>query len=289
MSYNILTDTFCTSKTFPEIEPAFLTQESRFHALQSEITGFACDIVCFQEAKMVSWDVLKAFMKQEGYDGIQQKRETDIPLATFFKEKHLQLSWHEERSRALLCEFRNVHDIERAIYVVNVHLEGAPGREASKQRVSQLHHALQRLQHRLESSGMGDFRHAKVIVMGDFNSNIEDPPCQFLRQGCLKASLEATKHIHRDQDGHEMNHIGHPFSLREAYVSCKHHPEFTHVRNKMGSRVDFVWVTTDTVKIRGVLNPLPESFSTWDALRERGSPNEFLCSDHLPVGIHINY
>ena len=288
MSYNILTDKFCNSVTFPEIEPVFLSQESRFHALQKEIQGFACDIVCFQESKMVAWEVLKDFMKKQGYDGIQQQRETQIPLAIFYKIESVQLSWHEERSRALLCEFRNMKDLDRVIYVINVHLEGAPGREASKKRVSQLHHALHRLEHRLEVSGVEHTSLARVIIMGDFNSNIDDPPCQFLEQGSLEASQEATKHIHRDSDGHETNQIGHPFSLQEAYVACNIHPEFTHIRNKMGSRVDFAWVTPDTVTVRNVLNPLPQRF-TWHSLRDTGSPNDLLCSDHLPIGIHVSY
>lgn len=287
MSYNVLSDTFCNSTTFPDIDKRFLSQDSRFRALQREIQGFACDIVCFQEAHIVAWDVLKDFMKKEGYDGIQQQRQTHIPLATFYREKNVQLIWHEERSRTLLCEFRDLADSSKVIYVINVHLEGAPDREASKQRVSQLHHALKRLQHRLDISGVTDHQKAKIIVAGDFNSNITDPPCQFLSKGSLKASLEATKHVHRDSEGHETNVIEHPFSFQEAYVSCNTYPEFTHIRNKMGSRVDFVWVTEETVGIRGVLNPLPSCFDTWDALRQRGSPNDVLCSDHLPVGVHM--
>ena len=288
MSYNILTDKFCNSATFPQVDPTFLTQESRFRALRREIQGFACDIVCFQESKMVDWTVLEEFMTKEGYSGILQQRETDIPLATFYKKDCVQLRWHEERSRALLCEFSKAKDLSSIMYVINVHLEGAPGEEASKQRVSQLHHALDRLKHRLDVSGVTDLQSAKIIVMGDFNSNFHDPPCQFLSQGCLDASQEATKHIHRDPDGHETTRIVHPFGLREAYVACDIQPEFTHIRNKVGSRVDFVWVTTDTVTIQGVLDPKPTRFS-WDDLREQGSPNDLLCSDHLPIGVHVAY
>jgi len=57
-------------------------------------------------------------------------------------------------------------------------------------------------------------------------------------------------------------------------------PEFTHVRNGVGNRVDFVFA--QNVGLKGALDVLPDG-ETWDERRETGLPSENQCSDHLPL------
>ena len=280
LSYNILAESLCRPSTFPQIDIEMLRTTTRWPNLKQEIAGFPCDVVCFQECSLVEWDVMNDFMRSKGYEGLRQKRDSPVPLAVFF-QRGLSCVWSEERSRALICEFRaeKEHD---SLFVINCHLEGKP--EEGRQRVSQLEHALGRLLLRIQSQSLEDPRAARVVVVGDFNSTYEEAPCQFMHEGMLPASFDASTHTHYDSSGQPLESLTHPFDFREAYVACSEVPQWTHNRNGSGSRVDFVWVSRN-LDICGCLNPLPTEFAYAGLLGGRGSPNEILPSDHLPVGV----
>jgi endonuclease/exonuclease/phosphatase family metal-dependent hydrolase len=121
---------------------------------------------------------------------------------------------------------------------------------------------------------------ACIFVCGDFNSLAEDAPYTFLLTGHLSASLEATQHQHVDEKGHPTDEIKHPFRFADVHDMFGRVPEFTHVRNGVGNRVDFVFA--QNVGLKGALDVLPDG-ETWDERRETGLPSENQCSDHLPL------
>ena len=57
-----------------------------------------------------------------------------------------------------------------------------------------------------------------------------------MRQRRLDASHEATTHTHVDEHGNVMEVIEHLFVFVGAYESFDRRPEFTHVRNGVGTR-----------------------------------------------------
>lgn len=135
------------------------------------------------------------------------------------------------------------------VYIVNVHLEGSPYRP--NDRVSQIRHALQRLEHHLETKGL-DPKTARVLICGDFNSLPTDSPCDFLRKGVLEADhVEA----HLPEIVVTKETIHHGFMLRDVYQEAHAVPPFTRKVNNSGARMDFVWASSG-LGLDAVLRPL---------------------------------
>ena len=226
-----------------------------------------------------SWPDLSAFLSSIGYSGgiHQSNKIHEVPLAVYWKKSRLSAVWYEERSRAMLCEFQICcHDTKEHLFVINVHLEGNPFKSST--RVSQLRHALQRLIHRLDCIGVQE-ECARVIIAGDFNSIRDDSPCTFLQEGCIGADEDAAAQ-------EPVDNITHPFNFFEIYSKYQMDPEFTHMRNGIGSRVDFVWCT-ENIEVKAVFESVP--FGKGEEIRRNGIPNAFLPSDHLPVGGFLRY
>jgi mRNA deadenylase 3'-5' endonuclease subunit Ccr4 len=278
LSHNLLAQNLASATVFNRIPARFLEQEQRFNAFKEEIRRFRPSLVCLQEASIHDPDVLAEAMGTLGFAGIQQQRPTPVPLAMFWQRATFDLRWSEERSRALICEFRD-QNTSTNIFVVNCHLQARPDEVTSRTRVSQLHHALWRLELRLQGLSMRP-QDACIFVCGDFNSLAEDAPYTFLLTGHLSASLEATQHQHVDEKGHPTDEIKHPFRFADVHDVFGRVPEFTHVRNGVGNRVDFVFA--QNVGLKGALDVLPDG-ETWDERRETGLPSENQCSDHLPL------
>ncbi len=278
LSHNLLAQKLASTTVFNRIEARFLEQFQRFSAFKEEIQRYRPSLVCLQEASIHDPDVLAETMSTLGFSGVQQRRETPVPLAVFWQRANFDLLWSEERSRALICEFRD-QTTSTEVFVVNCHLQGRPDEVTSLTRVSQLHKALRRLELRLQGLNVRP-QDARIFFCGDFNSLAEDAPVRFLIDGHLSASLEATKHQHVDEHNHPTDQITHPFRFADVYDVFGRVPEFTHVRNGVGSRVDFVFA--QGVGLKGVLDVLPEG-ETWDERREIGLPSKNQCSDHLPL------
>lgn len=183
----------------------------------------------------------------------------------------------------LTLSYSLVSATNHTVYALNCHLQGAPGDVTSLTRVSQLHKALRRLDLRLSNHHHPPKR-AKVFIAGDFNSRIEDDPCWFLRKKRLDANHEATTHRHVDDQGHPTEVIEHPFDLVEAYEQFNRVPEFTHVRNGVSSRVDFIW--SQGIDVDDVIDVLREG-ETWASERTGGWPSETRCSDHAALGVRF--
>ncbi len=278
LTHNVLAQQLATHQVFNRIETRFLDRAARWRAFTDEIQRLRPSLVCLQESSIQPPDVLAEAMCTLGFAGVQQQRETPVPLAVFWRRANFDLLWSEERSRVQLCELQH-RPTSKEIFVVNVHLQGRPDEVTSLTRVSQLHKALRHLELRLNGSNRQP-QDARVFICGDFNSEAGDAPVRFIREGRLGANLEATKHQHVDEHGHPTEEITHPFRFVDVFEACGRVPEFTHVRNGVGSRVDFVF--TQGVEVGGVLGVLPGG-ETWAARRVAGLPCENQCSDHLPL------
>lgn len=239
-------------------------------------------------AGVSSWPALTGFLSDLGYHGIHQENSHRVPLAVYWKREVFDLVWCEERSRAVLCEFATsgFKNGERPsaptqIYVVNVHLEGSPFKGST--RVSQLRHALHRLENRFAQNGTKT-ETARVIVVGDFNSQRHDSPCRLLEDGWLDAKDDVS--VHRNSEGNEVPEISHPFNFVEAYSVYGMEPSFTHMRNSVGCRLDFLWCT-DNIKVQALIDPVPQGLE--DTIRSQGIPNNVLPSDHVPIGAYLKF
>lgn len=158
---NCLADKLAKPSVFGQIEPRFLEREHRFAAFLNEIKRQSPSLLLLQEAAIVDYPRLYDSLASElGFDGIQQSRTTPVPLAAFWKKASFTLTWSEERSRVLICEFKH-RASATVLYVLNVHLQGAPDDTTSLTRVSQLHKALRRLEVRLQHTNVRPER-AKV-------------------------------------------------------------------------------------------------------------------------------
>ena len=281
LTHNVLSASLAERAIFHEIDPMFLDRGHRFRCFVDEIKRHAPSVVLLQESSIVDFPILESTMLELGFCGVQQRRTTPVPLATFWKKSRWKLLWTEERSRVQICQL--LHRASSAtIYTLNCHLQGSPDEKTSLTRVSQLHNALRRLELRLQLTNQSP-QDAKIFVCGDFNSKAEDAPVRFLRQNRLEASLEATTHQHVDEHGHPTEEITHPFSFVEAYEAFDLVPDFSHVRNGVGTRVDFIW--SQGVELEGVLNVLEDVLlgDTWETVRVSGWPNANQCSDHCPL------
>ena len=158
---NCLADKLAKPSVFGQIEPRFLEREHRFAAFLNEIKRQSPSLLLLQEAAIVDYPRLYDSLASElGFDGIQQSRTTPVPLAAFWKKASFTLTWSEERSRVLICEFKH-RASATVLYVLTVPLQGAPDDTTSLTRVSQLHKALRRLEVRLQHTNVRPER-AKV-------------------------------------------------------------------------------------------------------------------------------
>lgn len=228
VSYNILCDRYANPRRLPHVYAEFLDPDYRWRRLQSELAAFGADLIALQEVTVDRWHEVKEYMASLGYATVVQARAaahgSDFMLAIFYRPEKLQLVWHEERSRVLLAGLTVLAEGPaqgQVVWVANVHLEGSPYRP--NDRISQLKHALQRLEHRMGSKEVAEL--ADVVILGDFNSLQHDSPCWLLRRGRLERS-------HTDaccpQIPTTKETIAHPFVLHEAYESTEHRQPFTH-------------------------------------------------------------
>jgi CCR4-NOT transcription complex subunit 6 len=295
VSYNVLCDRFSTSSKLPHVASQFLSFDYRWQHLARELAEFDSDIICLQEAPLERWDDLRGFMADLGYDCLQQQKPHEVKLAIFWRCSTLTLAWSEERSRALLTEMTLLNNTNNTaainnsstmsypqtttLYIINVHLEGSPYRASD--RVSQLRHALHRLEYHLEATGR-DIATAKVILVGDFNSTSTDSPSKFLKQGFLEAGYTDPLPVNQQQPATDHD-IYHHFNLQDVYEISQSIPPFTRkVQHRTGARLDLIWATTSGLEVEAVMRPLPLEHR--ELVERIGLPNYALPSDHLPVG-----
>ncbi|KAL4424801.1 hypothetical protein ABPG77_000841 [Micractinium sp. CCAP 211/92] len=281
ISYNILCQRYANSRRLPHVFAQYLDPDYRWQRLQAELASFGADLIALQEVTVDRWLELKEYMASLGYAAVVQARAaangSDFMLALFYRPQKLRLVWHEERSRVLLaCLAVEAEGPAQGqmVWVANVHLEGSPYRP--NDRISQLRHGLQRLEHHMGSREAAEA--ADVIICGDFNSEEQDSPCWLLRRGRLERN-------HTDaccpQVPTTKETISHPFALHEVYAASSHRQPFTRKVGREHAVLDFLWCSRH-MPISAVMRPLqPELRPLVDKCF---LPNRWHPSDHLPIG-----
>ncbi|EFN59287.1 hypothetical protein CHLNCDRAFT_137627 [Chlorella variabilis] len=281
VSYNILCERYATGRRFPYVFAQYLDPDYRWARLQAELEAFGADLIALQEVTVDRWMELKAFMASLGYTAVVQARAaatgSDFMLALFYRQGKLRLAWSKERSRVLLAALEVVEPGPaegQVVWLANVHLEGSPYRP--NDRISQLKHALQRLEGHIGSKDAAEA--ADVIICGDFNSLDQDSPCWLLRRGRLERN-------HTDaccpQVPTTKETIAHPFALHEAYESSGYRQPFTHKVAQDHAVLDFIWCSRH-MPVAAVMRPLQQELR--EVVGKCYLPNRWHPSDHLPVG-----
>ncbi|PSC75824.1 molecular chaperone [Micractinium conductrix] len=281
VSYNILCQRYAIALRLPHVFAQYLDADYRWRRLEAELASFGADVIALQEVTVERWTDLKDYMASLGYAAVVQARSAaagnDFMLALFYRETKLQLIWWEERSRVLLVALAVVEPGPargQVVWVANVHLEGSPYRP--NDRISQLKHALHRLEHHMGSPEAAQA--ADVVICGDFNSEPQDSPCWLLRRGRLERN-------HTDaccpQVPTTKESIAHPFALHEAYESTDYRQPFTRKVGPESAVLDFIWCSRH-MEVSAVMRPLQPELRP--LVEKCYLPNRWHPSDHLPVG-----
>jgi len=330
---------------FSHATEEMLIWKNRLPKLRQKIQHSNADVVCLQEISLGSFvdDFGGYFQAKQGYDyrlnpscgrsdsGIGG----DFTTAIMFKSSKLECVYEDYRSRAIILLLTNkleksqcVHCREskriclyHSFFVVNVHLESRGDRGSA--RVNALKSILKRIKFciseklKLNNVDNKETANVRVLIMGDFNSGVEDPPSLML----LNANDDEKKHHHQFQEAYldkmvqEKYH--HEFKSSEslkvddANLRLKHYPSY--IINDRAYSIDLMFYTADNLKLHGLGNTMDEELETkikwkekcterinqwmengkrtnkdeqWDLADYSGIwalPNHEVPSDHLPI------
>ena len=246
-----------------------------------EELGSGADVIAMQEVDYALFvSDIKPALAAKGFEGVHQwdaKSETPHPwgAATFFRTDRLRVAFRETRSRALvlgLTDAAAAPDAQPEWFVVNVHL--AADSEKTAERLAQLSSTLWKMSLHSKVNPAN----ARVVVLGDFNSDPNDAPLQWL----LKGSYEGVDESHA-------------FRFTSAYdVASAVRP--TYIDPWVAHCVDHAAFTPDTMDLVGVLAipdtpPAVNSPPDADFVSPLGPPrqtplfSETYPSDHYPIGV----
>lgn len=300
---------------------------ARFKRLMEMLLEKHCknlDVITMQEVDFKRFhEDFKPAMEKFGLIGIHQhdeniKKNGDQPphpwgLATFYKKDRWRVSFKESRSRTMILGLTKLYqhgegdgNVERSNFisipgtkkkkmadwfVVNVHLEAQTTKTAA--RLGQLSSAL----FNLSTHTKIDPATARVVVLGDFNSDRNDAPVQWLISNTLPNTAAATindeKGNHHGQaaDGavseeevkeRENEKLVHAFKFKEAYDGGEVAEAPTYADPFGAWRVDHVVYTSETsilVRLLDVprLNDENKQFGIFGV--------ENFPTDHYPIGL----
>merc|ERR1719499_2794557 len=185
-----------------------LIWKNRLPKLRRKIQDSNADIVCLQEISLGSFvdDFGGYFQSKHGYDyrlnpscgRADSGIGGDFTTAIMFKSSKFECVHEDYRSRAIILLLTNkleqsqcVHCREskriclyHSFFVVNVHLESKGDRGSA--RVNALKSILKRIRFciseklKINNFDEKEAANVRVLIMGDFNSGVEDPPSLML-------------------------------------------------------------------------------------------------------------
>jgi len=152
---------------------------------QELLPSLHADIICVQEAEILTFDEDFGFLTNFGYTAIkpvvkdakEAEEHGHTKPSIFFKTAKFNLKWHNPRSRIVIVNFEDI-ETGHSFYVINCHLQG--GRE-SDQRLYQMRSALQQLQIHSKKSKIAD-NSLSCFICGDFNARDEEPVHYLLKK-----------------------------------------------------------------------------------------------------------
>jgi mRNA deadenylase 3'-5' endonuclease subunit Ccr4 len=265
---------------------------------QELMASLHTDIVCVQEAEIVSFEEDFVFMEYLGYTSVkpQAKNSKKIEDSTihghtkpsiFFKTDRLLLKWHNPRSRIVLALFE-VIETGRLFYVINCHLQG--GIKEESQRLCQLRSAFKELKKHMESFKITK-EQLTVILCGDFNATPNHSIHAILQKGSL-SSEDKTKFFQDDPKA-EKAVFTHDFTLCDSYsvLSDEERPytfKWGVKDDALFNILDFIYYSKGTLTVQALRNPLLDSERI--LMKDKlGIPNSSNPSDHLPVATLLKF
>eukprot|EP00339_Tiarina_fusa_P000100 CAMPEP_0117002588 /NCGR_PEP_ID=MMETSP0472-20121206/4206_1 /TAXON_ID=693140 ORGANISM="Tiarina fusus, Strain LIS" /NCGR_SAMPLE_ID=MMETSP0472 /ASSEMBLY_ACC=CAM_ASM_000603 /LENGTH=440 /DNA_ID=CAMNT_0004702983 /DNA_START=54 /DNA_END=1373 /DNA_ORIENTATION=+ len=261
VSWNTLSETWyeldCRSGGYAHTPREYGVWEGRFPLLIRWISRLRPDILVLQEVDFQRFDShLLPRLREMGYEGLVQtnrKQRPDQPcgVATF---------WLRDKLELLTAHFRYKNNDKKHVCLANIHLESSQSETGANKRARQLNSPLEWAARVAPSSS--------VIVCGDCNTGADSSLFHVLR-------------THR-WHGHDFASVyEHPATSetlpvnRATFAVPRHH----YV-------IDHMLYSHDSTTLNAVLNAL-----TRDEIDEhlgsgfdKGFPNEFCPSDHLPIG-----
>ena len=192
LSWNILADCYATKdgqpqegKLYSHVAIDDLVWPARCARILDDIILASADVVCLQEVEPAVFERdFKPALGAAGYNGVIQKNDHRVGVATFWRQDRFCCVWENHRSRSLVTVLEQSPTSSaadhcagaRASAIVNVHLQGH-ARETLA-RVKQLSSSLRHL------STHGPEHHG-VVVTGDFNCSPQSACSAYLAFGSV--------------------------------------------------------------------------------------------------------
>lgn len=197
----------------------------------------------------------------------------------YYRRAAWELLWVESRSRAVVGAFRGSQHNE-VVYVINVHLTGGPSEEATRERENQIKSALKFLKKRSGSAGERADS-AALIVAGDFNATETF--------SVLTNSMKLTNVMQHNgvrypshQWGCTQNGAPNCFQsvIDQIYVRCA----ILVLGRACWWRLRTL-VRSSHYHMVAARNPF--TAEQWTEVEQRGVPNAFHPSDHMPLCVRL--
>ncbi|CAN3354867.1 Ccr4p-Not complex 3'-5'-exoribonuclease subunit Ccr4 [Diutina catenulata] len=313
-SFNTLCQHYATPKMFKYTPSWALNWEFRRNQLKDEVLQYSSDLICLQEVEARTYlEFWTPLMAEMGYKGVffnktrsKTMNESDSKkvdgCATFYNTSKFRLlkthnfeynsvcmrSDKYKKTKDLFNRFMNKDNIALIAYleheasgekivVVNTHLHWDPAFNDVK--ALQVGILLEELQGMLKefhrTNSLEEVKQSSLIVCGDFNSVRDSAVYQLFSTGGV------TKHDDlegRDYGSFTDDGFRHPFKLKSAY-GCIGELPFTNFSPGFTDVIDYVWYSTPTLEVEGLLGKVDENYSS----RCIGFPNADFPSDHIPL------
>ncbi|KAJ3194674.1 Glucose-repressible alcohol dehydrogenase transcriptional effector [Irineochytrium annulatum] len=320
MCYNILCDKYVTPQAYPYTPSWTLGWEGRKDNLLHDIINCNADIVCLQEMEMSQYDeYFQEAMSQAEYEGVfwpksrartmgdYEKRAVD-GCATFYKtakftllEKHLvefqQIAMQRPDLRKTEDVFNRVmvkdniavvtllesKETNCKVLVANAHLHWDPAyMDVKLVQTAMLVEELQRLSTLYATKVGRVVTPPAVLLCGDFNSLPTSGVYEFLAKGSVPQDHDDFGNF--SYGSYTSEGLSHSLSFKSAY-SHVNELDFTNFTATFKGVIDYVWYTTPTLAIAGLLSNIDRGY----VAKTVGFPNAHHPSDHIPIVVSFKW
>jgi len=283
--------------TFSHATEDMLLYSKRLPNLRSKIAHSNADIVCLQEVSQSSFDddFGTYFQQKHGYDyrcnpnsGAPERskgkdkttNEGDFTTAIMYKSRKFECVYEDYRTRATILLLTNKLEqsqcrhctksqricLLHSIFVVTVHLESpSNGKKNDSARVNALKKVLKRIRFCISdklkwtNSIVSETANIRILIMGDFNSGVEDPPSMML----LNRNPDSKEHPFRFDEAYHQKMSSGEVGMEQEFdpnSRIKQYPSI--ITNNFVYSIDLLFYTTNNMTLHGVRNTIPEDIES---------------------------
>ena len=315
LTYNTLCQHYATTKLYKYTPSWALDWNFRRNSLKEEIVRLGTDVICLQEVETRTfhefWVPVMEAIGYKGYFFSKTRSKTMSELeskkvdgcATFYRMSKFQLvqkqhleyntvcmgSDRYKKTKDLFNRFMNKDHIALITYlqhvetgekivIVNTHLHWDPAfNDVKALQVGILLEELQVIIKKfLHTNSMDDVKNSSLIICGDFNSTKKSAVYQLISTG----SVSNHEDLHgRDYGRFTDEGFHHNFKLKSAYDHIASDFPFSNFTPTFTSEIDYVWYSTGTLQVKGLLGKADEEYSS----HQVGFPSAHFPSDHIPL------